>query len=337
MSSDKILLGHGSGGKLSHILIEDVFVPYFKNDTLERMEDAAVLPFNGDELVFTTDSYVVDPVFFPGGDIGKIAVCGTVNDLSVMGAIPKYLSVGFILEEGLAISDLKKILSSMKAAAVEANVSIVTGDTKVVPHGAADKIFINTSGVGTLERKGVALGGDRARPGDTIIINGPIADHGVAVMAHREGLELDAEVKSDAAPLNLLIDKMLEVIPQINVLRDPTRGGIATTLNEIARHSQVGIKLIESEIPVSNQVRSVCEILGLDPFYLANEGKCIAICPNAQSDRLIAVMREHKYGRGACKIGEVVKKPAGKVYMETSIGGQRLLDMLSGEQFPRIC
>jgi hydrogenase expression/formation protein HypE len=254
-----------------------------------------------------------------------------------MGATPKFLSVGFILEEGLALSDLKKILASMKAAADEANVAIVTGDTKVVPHGAADKIFINTSGVGVFEKKKLVLAGDQAKPGDIVVINGPVADHGVAVMASREGLELDAEVQSDVAPLNSLIANMLEAIPQLKVLRDPTRGGIATTLNEIALHSQVGIRLIESEIPVSNRVRSVCEILGLDPYYLANEGKCIAICPSTHSNRLIEVMKKHQYGRAACKIGEVVENPGGKVYLETSIGGHRLIDMLTGEQFPRIC
>jgi hydrogenase expression/formation protein HypE len=337
MDEDKILLGHGSGGKLSHNLIENVFLPYFKNDALERMEDAAVLPINGQRMAFTTDSYVVDPIFFPGGDIGKIAVCGTVNDLAVMGATPQFLSAGFIIEEGFSIGDLKQILESMKNVGDEARIRIVTGDTKVVPHGAADKVFINTSGVGLITESHVKLGGDRAAVGDVVILNGPIADHGVAVMASREGLELDVDIKSDAAPLNSMITSMLREVPELHVLRDPTRGGIATTLNEIAQHSRVGIKVYEKDIPITPKVQSVCEILGLDPLYLANEGKCIAICPANKSAQLIATMQKHEYGENACLIGEIVSAPSGRVFMQTKIGGQRILDMLTGEQFPRIC
>jgi hydrogenase expression/formation protein HypE len=337
METDKILLGHGSGGKLSHNLIDNIFLPYFNNDILARMEDAAVLTLPGQKLAFTTDSYVVDPIIFPGGDIGKIAVCGTVNDLAVMGAVPRYLSVGFIIEEGFPVNSLRKILESMQKVADEAKIQIVTGDTKVVPNGAADKIFINTSGVGLIAENQINLGGNLAADGDHVIINGSIADHGIAVMASREGLELEVDVQSDAAPLNDLIQHMLKEVPGMHVLRDPTRGGLATTLNEIAQQSSVGINIDEGQIPISQKVQSVCEILGLDPLYLANEGKCVAICPSDQSRQLIAVMRKHKYGKEARVIGRVEQHSPGKVFLQTEIGGRRLLDMLSGEQFPRIC
>jgi hydrogenase expression/formation protein HypE len=338
MMSDKkrILLGHGSGGKLSYNLLKDLFLSYFDNEELSKLNDAAVLEFSGKSLIFSTDSFVVDPIFFPGGDIGKIAVCGTVNDLAVMGAKPLYLSVGFIIEEGLAVEDLEKILRSMKSVCEEAGIQIVTGDTKVVPKGAADKIFINTSGVGEAI-KGFNLSGQNAKVGDKIIINGNLADHGITVMAMREGLELDLDLKTDSAPLNNMIMELMNRVPEIHVLRDPTRGGVATTLNEIAQQSKIGISIYEKDIPVSENVKAVCEILGLDPLYIANEGKVLVFTPSEHVDAVIQTMQKNKYGHDACVIGEVVSEPKSKVYMETEIGGQRMIDMLAGEQLPRIC
>jgi hydrogenase expression/formation protein HypE len=335
-NQNRILLGHGSGGKLSHNLLSDLFLKYFKNEELAKLNDAAVLESPGNSLVFSTDSFVVDPVFFPGGDIGKIAVCGTVNDIAVMGAKPLYLSVGFIIEEGFSLEALEQILASMQVISEEANVQIVTGDTKVVPKGAADKIFINTAGVGTLI-EGTSLSGQNAQIGDKIIINGNIADHGVTVMAKREGLKMDLDLQTDSAPLNKLIEELLQSIPDIHVLRDPTRGGVATTLNEIAIQSAVGIKLEENLIPVSSQVNAVCEILGLDPLYIANEGKVLVFSPANKVDRVLALMKDNIYGKNACVIGEVLGEPKSKIYMETAIGGQRMIDMLTGEQLPRIC
>ena len=332
----RIQLGHGSGGKLSHNLLKDLFLIYFENEELSKLNDAAVVKCPGESLIFSTDSFVVDPIFFPGGDIGKIAVCGTVNDLAVMGAKPLFLSVGFIIEEGLPLEDLEKILSSMKSVSEEADVQIVTGDTKVVPKGAADKIFINTSGVG-VPLKGVALSGHNARVGDKIIINGNLADHGVTVMAQREGLELDLDVKTDSAPLNILIRDLLTKVPDIHVLRDPTRGGVATTLNEIAQQSNVGIQLIEKNIPVSQNTSAVCEILGLDPLYIANEGKVLVFSSPEHVGQVLQVMHGNKYGHNACVIGEVVAESQSRVYLSTDIGSQRMVDMLAGEQLPRIC
>jgi hydrogenase expression/formation protein HypE len=335
-NQERILLGHGSGGKLSHNLLSELFLKYFQNEELAKLNDAAKLEFPGKSLVFSTDSYVVDPIFFPGGDIGKIAICGTVNDVAVMGAVPMYLSVGFIIEEGLPFHDLEIILTSMKTSSEEANVQIVTGDTKVVPKGAADKLFINTAGIG-ISLAGIHLSGQNAKIGDKIIVNGYLADHGVTVMANREGLELDLDLKTDAAPLNHMILEILENVPNIHVLRDPTRGGIATTLNEIAIQSDMGIKLTENDIPVSPQVNAVCEILGLDPLYIANEGKVLVFSPEAHVDDVLSTMRSNKYGQNACVIGEVVAEPRAKVYLDISIGGQRIIDMLAGEQLPRIC
>jgi hydrogenase expression/formation protein HypE len=336
MKPDKILLGHGSGGKLSHRLISDIFLPYFSDKTPNNMDDAAVLPFHTDSVVFSTDSYVVDPIEFPGGDIGKIAVCGTVNDISMMGAKPLFLSAGFIIEEGLPVPVLERILSSMRTAADEADVRVVTGDTKVVPHGAADKLFINTAGVGIPLSEHIPSG-CRAEAGDLVIINGPIAEHGIAVLAKREGLEMDLSLETDSAPLNNLVEMIMGVSDKIHVLRDPTRGGVATTLNEIAGQSGVAIRIDEQKIPVSAEVSAACEILGLDPLYIANEGKLIVICPADEGDRVVATMRKHKYGHNSCIIGTVVAQPAGKVFVRTAIGGQRLIDMLAGEQLPRIC
>jgi hydrogenase expression/formation protein HypE len=336
MKNQKILLGHGSGGKLSHELLSRIFLPHFKNDELGRMNDAAVFSANGNSFAFTTDSYVVSPLFFPGGDIGRIAVCGTVNDLAMMGARPLCLSAGFILEEGFPLEDLEKIIESMRDAANEARVDIVTGDTKVVPSGAADKLFINTSGVG-LVPPGVSVNGSNARIGDRIVVNGPLGEHGITVMAQREGLRLNLDLKSDAAPLNHLVAEMLKDRTGVHVLRDPTRGGIAATLNEIARQSRVGVKLYEREIPVGDSVQAACEILGLDPLCVANEGKLLAFCAAEEAGDVLAVMRGCTYGEGARIIGEVTAQPEGKVYMETLIGGRRIVDMPAGELLPRIC
>ena len=337
MKNEKILLGHGSGGKLSHQLIENVFLPFFAEEaTPYQMDDAAVLDYPGKKLVFSTDSYVVDPIEFPGGDIGKIAVCGTVNDISMMGARPLFLSVGFIIEEGLGIDTLRRILASMQMVAREADIRIVAGDTKVVPRGAADKLFINTSGVGVPLSENIPAGG-RAAEGDRIIINGPIAEHGIAVMATREGLEMDLELQTDSAPLNRLVEEIMRISDGIHVLRDPTRGGVATTLNEIARQSDVAIALDENALPVTPVVASACEILGLDPLYIANEGKVLVICSKEDTPRILETMRKNKYGGDSRVIGSVIAQPKGKVFLRTAIGGQRMIDMLAGEQLPRIC
>ncbi len=336
MQYDKILLGHGSGGKLSHQLIADLFLPYFSDETLKNMDDAAVLSYTGQKLVFSTDSYVVDPIEFPGGDIGKIAVCGTVNDISMMGARPLFLSAGFIIEEGLPVEILRRILASMKNVAMEAGVRIVTGDTKVVPRGAADKLFINTAGIGIPLTENIPSGAG-AKLDDLIIINGPIAEHGITVMATREGLEMDLALRTDSAPLNLLVEEIMAVSGNIHVMRDPTRGGVATTLNEIAYQSDLAICIEENQLPVPAVVASACEILGLDPLYIANEGKILVFCPEEDSSRVLETMRKNKYGRESRVIGTVLEKPPGKVFMKTAIGGQRLIDMLAGEQLPRIC
>ncbi len=336
MKDDRILLGHGSGGSLSHRLIKELFFPFLQNPILQQLDYSAVLGNLDGEVVFTTDSYVVEPIFFPGGDIGKLAVCGTVNDLAMLGAQARYLSAGFILEEGLPVDQLKKILHSMQQAAAEAQIQIVTGDTKVVPHGAADKIFINTAGLG-LRRPGISLSGCNACCGDAIIINGNIAEHGIAVMASREGLELNVSLQSDVAPLNILVAEILKKIPDVHVMRDPTRGGLATTLNEIALQSAVGIRIFEKDLPVAAEVQGVCEILGLDPIYVANEGKFVIFCQPQKAEIILSILHSHPYGKRARIIGQVVDQPKGKVVMETLIGGQRLIDMLAGEQLPRIC
>ncbi len=335
MSWDKILLDHGSGGRASHELIEKFFLPRFHNPFLNEMNDSAVFEVNGAKLAFTTDTYVVDPIFFPGGDIGSLAVCGTVNDLAMRGAWPRYLSVGFIIEEGFPLKDLEQILLSMERAAREAGISVVTGDTKVVPRGNADKIFINTAGIG-LVPNGVDIAGQNARPGDLVLISGTIGDHGLTILSKREGLSFESSLKSDAAPLNHLVREMLAA-GEIHVLRDPTRGGLATTLNEIARQSRVGIEIYEEAVPVRESVVAAAEILGLDPFYIANEGKLIAILPRAQTEAVLAAMKKNSYGQDAAVIGEVKEEHPGRVVMKTTIGGKRLMDMLAGEQLPRIC
>ncbi|HEX9972245.1 MAG TPA: hydrogenase expression/formation protein HypE [bacterium] len=336
MKSDKILLDHGSGGKASHKLITELFLPSFHNSFLAELDDCAVITIPGKNLAFFTDSYVVDPIFFPGGDIGSLAIYGTVNDLAMRGAKPLYLSVGLIIEEGFSLADLKRIIQSMKGAAEEANIQIVTGDTKVVPSKAADKIFINTSGVGVIP-EGINISGKNSQPGDKIIINGYIGDHGITILTQRSGMNFDTSLESDSAPLNHLVADMIAASRQIHTLRDPTRGGVATSLNEISLQSQVGIKLYEDALPIRNEVRGVCELLGLDPLYIANEGKLIATVSSDDADTLLAAMRNNKYGSGACIIGEVIANFAGKVMMQTAIGGTRIVDMLTGEQLPRIC
>ena len=333
--SDNVLLAHGSGGKLSHDLIEKKLLPPLANPMLNRLDDSAIFEFRG-HLAFTTDSYVVNPIFFPGGDIGKLAICGTVNDLSMSGAKPLYLSLSLILEEGFSLSELDRIVRSIKAATEEAEVRIITGDTKVVNQGQADKLFINTSGIGVIPL-GIDISGANARAGDKIILSGTIGDHGIAVMCQREGLKFSTPVQSDCAPLNKLVAQMLKSSPRIHCLRDPTRGGLATVLNEFAQQSNVGIVLEEDKIPIKESVRAVCELLGFDPLYLANEGKLVAMAEPADAGKILAEMRQNIYGRDAAIIGEVSNAHPGRVIMKTKLGPSRVVDMLSGELLPRIC
>ena len=336
MEEKKILLSHGSGGKLSFNLIKKLFLPNFNNPYLERLDDGAVLNIEGLKLAYTTDSYTVDPLFFKGGNIGELAVYGTVNDLAMCGATPLYLSCSFIIEEGFSLSLLEKIVSNMRAASAIAKVDIVTGDTKVVNKGAADKIFINTSGVGIV-KEGVNISGSNAKVGDVVMINGPIGSHEIAVLSEREGLKFETKIKSDTAPLSSLVADMLEVSKDIHVLRDPTRGGLSTSLNEIALSSKVDVEINEDDIPIQEEVRAACEILGYDPLYLANEGKLVAFIPSEIAPDMLKKMKENKYGKESKIIGRVVKKSEGKVYLNTIIGGKRIVDMLTGEQLPRIC
>ena len=337
MADDKILLAHGSGGKLSHSLIKEFFLEEFKNPILELLGDSATFDVDKGRMAYTTDSYVVDPILFPGGDIGRLAVCGTVNDLSMSGACPLYLSAAFIIEEGFLKSDLRAILRSMKDAADEAGAKIVCGDTKVVGKGEAHKIFINTSGIGLIP-EGVEVSPARIRSGDRIILSGHIGDHGVAILSKREGLEFQTEIQSDAAPMNHLVSKMIgEAGGEIHALRDPTRGGVATTLNEFAESCGLGIKIYEDRIPVQSGVKGACELLGLDPLYVANEGKLIAVVSKDSSQGLLSCMKKDTYGQNTEIIGEVVDEPAGVVFLVTRIGGTRVVDMLTGEQLPRIC
>jgi hydrogenase expression/formation protein HypE len=333
--SGRLLLDHGSGGKASQRLVSEMFMRHFDNAILRVMDDAAYLDISG-PLAVSTDSFTVDPIFFPGGDIGALAVHGTVNDVSMLGATPLFLTCGFILEEGLDLADLERIVVSMGHAAREAGVRIVAGDTKVVPRGAADKIFINTTGIGTV-RVNPAPSGHRAAPGDAILLTGSMGDHGLAILSTRQGLSFSSPVVSDCASLNFLVGKVLDAVPDVHVLRDPTRGGLATTLNEIAGQSGVGCFIEETSIPVDPAVAGGCAVLGLDPLYLANEGKFICIVPEADAEAALAVMREDPLGRAACRIGEVRAEHPGKVVMTTPLGGQRLLGMLEGEQLPRIC
>ena len=332
----EIVLAHGSGGKLSQQLIQKIVLPQFGNELLEPLHDGAVFSLGGARLAFSTDSFVVSPIFFPGGDIGELAVHGTVNDIAMCGARPLYLSAGFILEEGTSMEDFWKIVSSMRQAAAEAGVALVTGDTKVVDRGKADKIFINTSGIG-LVPEGVNIHPGRARPGDKVIVSGQIAVHGMAIMSVREGLEFETQIASDTAPLNKLVDAILGTTPDVHVLRDPTRGGITSALSEIAQTARVGIMLDEAQIPISEEVKGACEILGLDPLYVANEGKLLAIISAEDAGAVLATMRGNPQGREAAIIGEVTDDHPGFVTMKTRVGGTRVVDMLSGEQLPRIC
>ena len=332
---DKILLAHGSGGKLSHELVERSFVKALANPLLAKLDDSAVFDFSG-RLAFTTDSYVVSPIFFPGGDIGKLAVCGTVNDLAMSGARPLYLSLSFIIEEGLPQSDLNQIVNSIQKAAREARVEVVTGDTKVVHKGSADKLFVNTAGVGIIP-EGVDISGDKARPGDRVILSGTIGDHGIAVLSQREGLSFSTRLESDCAPLGDLVAEMLNASPNIHCLRDPTRGGLATSLNELAKQSKVSIRIEEEKIPVREEVMAACEMLGLDPLYVASEGKLVAIVPAEDADKVLTAMRENNYGKGAAIIGEVRVENPGRVVMKTILGTSRIVDMLVGDLLPRIC
>lgn len=330
-----ILLGHGSGGQLSHELVREVFLNKFNNPVLAALTDSAVVKLPSSRVAFTTDSYVVKPIFFPGGDIGKLAVSGTVNDLAVMGARPLFLSAAFIIEEGFELLLLKKVVESMDKTARQAGVKIATGDTKVVERGAADGLYINTAGIGVVEDS-IALSLDKIRPGDKIILSGSIADHGIAILSGRKELRLESRVESDCAPLWDMIEKALAASPNIRFMRDPTRGGLATTLNEIIKDQGYGILIEESFLPIKEEVRAACEILGLDPLYLANEGKVLLVCPGEDSIRVRETLRSHPLGRDAEIAGEVVNKP-GKVFLRTQVGGTRIIDMPVADQLPRIC
>ena len=336
MQQEKIVLGHGSGGKLTAQLIESVFLPAFGNPQLDKLDDQAVLQVNGSRLAFTTDSFVVTPIFFPGGDIGRLAINGTVNDLAMSGARPLYLAAAFILEEGLPTEELRRVVRSMSEAAASAGVQLVTGDTKVVNRGKGDKIFVSTTGIGVIE-KPVNISAHHARAGDKIILSGYIGDHGMAILSQRENLEFEGVIESDCAALHQLVSDMLDVTLDVRCLRDPTRGGVATVLHEIANHSRVGMLLRETEIPVRDTVRGACEILGLDPLYVANEGKLVAVVPADSAELLVERMRQNPLGGDSRIIGEVVSEHPGMVLMKTEIGGTRVLDTLFGEQLPRIC
>jgi hydrogenase expression/formation protein HypE len=332
---DRILLAHGSGGRLAHELVAKEFVKALANPRLAKLDDAATFDLGG-KLAFTTDSYVVSPLFFPGGDIGKLAVCGTVNDLAMTGAKPLYLSLSFIIEEGLSRRDLARVVASIRRVAGEAGVEIVTGDTKVVNRGSADRLFINTAGIGTIA-EGVNISGSNARPGDRVILSGTIGDHGIAVLSQREELSFATRLESDCAPLGKLVAAMLAVSPNIHCLRDPTRGGLATTLNELAAQSKVGIRIEEDKVPVREEVLAAGEMLGLDPLYIANEGKLVAIVPAEDVSGILEAVRTNKYGREAAIIGEVTAEHPGRVVMKTSLGTSRIIDMLVGDPLPRIC
>ncbi|UTW04280.1 hydrogenase expression/formation protein HypE [Amphritea atlantica] len=341
LKASTITMAHGAGGKAMRDLIEDVFVGTFDNEDLNKLEDQArfdlsALQALGGQLAFTTDSYVVDPVEFPGGDIGTLAINGTVNDLAVSGAIPKYLSCGMILEEGLEVDLLRRIVRSMRKAADEAGVLIVTGDTKVVPRGKGDKIFINTTGIGVIP-EGIKISAANCKPGDKIIVNGFVGDHGAAILNARGDLALEVELKTDCQPLHELVQAMLVVCPELHAMRDASRGGVATVLNEFAEASEVAIRLEEASIPVRNEVRGVCEILGLDALYFANEGKLVAVVPGDQAETVLQVMLSHPAGQHSAIIGEVIEGYAGRVLVKTGFGGERIMDMLVGEQLPRIC
>ena len=332
-----VLLAHGGGGRLTQMLIERMFWPTFRNPALETLHDGAVLEVEGVRLAFTTDSFVVSPIFFPGGDIGGLAVNGTVNDLAMCGARPLYLSLGLILEEGFPMEDLWRVVRSIQEAAQEAGVEVATGDTKVVDRGKGDGVFINTTGLGLIP-PGIHISPQRARPGDVVLINGAIAVHGIAILSVREGLEFETTLESDTAPLNGLVEALLRAAgPEVHVLRDPTRGGVASALNEIAASAGVGMALDETRIPLWDEVKGACEILGLDPLYVANEGKCLVIVAPEVAEAVLEAMRSHPLGREAAIIGQAVEEHPGSVILRSRVGGKRVVDMLSGEQLPRIC
>ena len=332
----QILLAHGSGGKLTDQLIRELIAPVFSNPALDPLHDGALVDAGGVRLAFSTDSYVINPIFFPGGDIGRLAVFGTVNDLAMCAARPAWLSAGFIVEEGLPMEDLARVVRSMNEAALQAGVAIVTGDTKVVERGKGDKIYINTAGIG-LVPGGRKVSPAAVRPGDAVLINGAIGLHGVAVMSFREGLRFSSQVESDCAPLNTLVEDIYSVSPNVRMLRDPTRGGLASALNEIAREAKRGILLDEHAIPVTEEVRAACELLGLDPLYVANEGKCLVFVSPGDADAVLSAMRKNPAGKGSAIIGTVTETHPGRVTMKTLVGGDRIVDMMSGEQLPRIC
>jgi hydrogenase expression/formation protein HypE len=336
LKEERITLSHGSGGKATQTLIEAVFLEAFSNPLLAPLEDGAVLAANGGRLAFTTDSYVVSPLFFPGGDIGDLAVNGTVNDLAVSGARPLWLSAGFILEEGFPVADLERIVASMAAAAERAGVQIVTGDTKVVQRGKADGCYVNTAGVGVIERP-VELGVATARPGDAVIVSGPIGEHGITIMLARGELDIEAEVSSDTAPLNGLVERLLDAAPGVRGLRDATRGGVATICNEVARSAGVAVVVDEEAVPVRPEVRGACELLGIDPLYVACEGRLVAVVDGDQADAALGALRSHPLGEGAAVIGRVKDDPPGLVLLKTSLGGTRIVDLLVGDPLPRIC
>ena len=335
MIVDKITLGHGSGGREMHKLIDSLFIKAFSNPMLTQKKDSAILSIGNKKIAFTTDSYVVDPIFFPGGDMGSLAVYGTVNDLSVCGARPLYLSVGAVIEDGFEKRSLERIVRSMADAAGKAGVLVVTGDTKVVEKGACDGIFVNTSGIGEVYYDGLSV--DNIIPGDSVIVSGPVGDHAISVLSKREGIEFGTSVKSDSAPLNALIAKVLRASKKVRFMRDPTRGGLATTLNEIAAGAGSGIAVDEAEVPVREGVRQACELLGFDPLYLACEGRAIVVAAREDEARILKAMRSDSHGRSAKAIGRITADRPGRVHLNTIAGGRRLIDMLSGEQLPRIC
>jgi hydrogenase expression/formation protein HypE len=337
MKNDKILLDHGSGGKISHSLTQNMMLPVFDNPILAALNDGAIFKLKGMRLAFSTDSYTVDPIFFPGGNIGELAINGTVNDLAMCGATPLYLSAALIIEEGLSVTVLETIIKQMGMAAKAAGVTVVTGDTKVVPRGTADRIFINTSGIGLIADH-IHVASNNAQVADKIILSGTIADHAITVLTQREGLSFETSLQSDSAPLNHMVEKMFAAVGRdVHVLRDPTRGGVGTALNEIAEKSELGIEIVEEKIPVKAQVAAACELLGFDPLYLANEGKLLAFVSPQSADAVIDAIQSDPYGKDAAVIGEVVNGHPGKVFLKTRIGGRRIVDMLAGEQLPRIC
>jgi hydrogenase expression/formation protein HypE len=333
---DRIVMGHGGGGKLGADLLRDIFLPHLGNEILSRLEDQATVEWPGGRLAFTTDAFVVRPIFFPGGDIGTLAVNGTVNDLAVGGATPLFLSAAFILEEGLPVSDLKRIVESMRDACRAAGVALITGDTKVVDKGKGDQVFIATSGVGVVP-KDLRLSIADARPGDAVLVSGTIGDHGMAILSRREGVEFETVLRSDTAPLTNLAQTLLHAVPQVRLMRDPTRGGLASTLHELAQASHVGVRIDETRIPVRAEVRAACEMLGFDPLYVANEGKLVAVVPAASAESALAALRSHPLGRDAARIGDVVAPSATPVVLRSRIGSERVIPLLSGTQLPRIC